>query len=330
MYNCSSNQSSMYVHSVPKSIQRILRAVRGKGAAMERELEMSEKKAPYTGADWRRWPAASLGSVVAAIHRDFDNPTFESRRLFAEALGTFLLVLVGAGGGTVNAVSHGAISLSARAAAPGLIVLAVILFMGAISGAHLNPAVSVAFAARGDFPWVRVPGYILSQLLGATLACLLLAALFGRVGMLGATEPGPGISDVQAVVIEIVLTAGLVSTILGTASRAQNLGPISAFGVGAYIILAGLWAAPISGASMNPARSFGPDLVLLDFRHFWVYLVGPLVGGLLAVGAAYLLRGQGGDQPAIEAAQGRLGTIFPIAREATGLAPKSQAKSSEP
>jgi aquaporin Z len=252
-----------------------------------------------------------LGSVREAINRDFANPAFESRRLFSEVLGTFLLVLAGAGADTINVVSHGAISLSARVTAPGLTVLAVILFMGAISGAHLNPAVSIAFAARGDFPWVRVPGYILAQLVGATLACLLLVALFGRVGMLGATEPGPGIGDGQALIIEMVLTTGLVSTILGTASKAQNLGPISAFGVGAYIILAGLWAAPISGASMNPARSFGPDLVLLNFSHFWVYVVGPIIGGLLAVVIAYILRGPGGDLPAIQAAQGRLEAILP-------------------
>ena len=163
-------------------------------------------------------------------------------------LGTFLLVLVAAGGETVNAVSHGQISRAAAVTAPGLMVLTVILFMGAISGAHLNPAVSIAFAARGDFPWRRVPGYLLAQAVGATLACLLLWALFGKVGLLGATEPGSGISDWQALVMEFVLTVGLVSTILGTASRAQNLGPSSAFGVGAYIILAG----------SGPALSVGP------------------------------------------------------------------------
>jgi len=245
-------------------------------------------------------------TAVEKISRDFADPALEWRRLFSEVLGTFLLVIVAAGGGVINAVSHGAISRTAAVTAPGLMVLAVILFMGAISGAHLNPAVSIAFAARGDFPWRRVPFYIIAQLVGAALACLLLAALFGRVGMLGATEPGPGISDGQAVIMEVVLTAGLVSTILGTSSKAQNLGPISAFGVGAYIILAGLWASPITGASMNPARSFGPDLVLLNFSHFWVYIVGPIVGGVLAVGIAYVLRGRGGDVSAIEAAQGRL------------------------
>ena len=106
--------------------------------------------------------------------------------------------------------------------------------------------------------------------------------------------------------MEFVLTAALVSVILGTASGAQNLGPLSAFGVGAYIILAGLWASPISGASMNPARSFGPDLVLWNFSHFWVYIVGPIAGALLAIGIAWILRGRGGDLSAILAAQGRL------------------------
>jgi aquaporin Z len=238
--------------------------------------------------------------------RNFDNPALEWRRLFSEVLGTFLLVLVAAGGGTINAVSNGQISRTAAVTAPGLMVLAVILFMGAISGAHLNPAVSIAFATRGDFPWLRVPGYIIAQLVGATLACLLLKALFGNAGMLGATEPSSGSSVWQALIMEFVLTAGLVSTILGTASRAQNLGPISAFGVGAYIILAGLWASPISGASMNPARSFGPDLVLWNFSNYWVYIVGPIAGGLLAVGIAYILRGRG---TAIEAAQGKLQEI---------------------
>jgi aquaporin Z len=241
--------------------------------------------------------------------RNFDDPSLEWRRLFSEILGTFLLVLVGAGGGVVNAVSNNAISRAAAVTAPGLMVLAIILFMGAISGAHLNPAVSIAFAARGNFPWLRVPGYIIAQLVGSTLAVLLLWGMLGKVGMLGATEPGPGISQWQAALMEFVLTAGLVSTILGTASKAQNLGPISAFGVGAYIILAGLWSSPISGASMNPARSFGPDLVLWNFSNYWVYIVGPIAGALVAVGIAYILRGRGGDVSGIAAAQGRLEEI---------------------
>jgi aquaporin Z len=245
--------------------------------------------------------------------RRFADPTREPRRLFAELLGTFLLVEAGAGAPVVNAFSHGSIGRGAAVTAPGLAVMAVILFMGAVSGAHLNPVVSVAFAARGDFPWRRVPGYVLVQLAGATLAVLFLDAMFGNVGMLGATVPGPGIDDGQALLMELVLSAGLVSTILGTASRSQNVGPLSAVAVGGYIVLAGLWSSPITGASMNPARSFGPALVLSDFAHYWVYAVGPVAGGLLAVGFAFILRGRGGERQSAAAAQGTLGQDPPPA-----------------
>ena len=233
----------------------------------------------------------------------------------------------------VNAVTGGQMSLAALVVAPGLMVMAIILFMGATSGAHLNPAVSIAFAARGDFPWRRVPGYILAQLLGGVLAALSLAALFGRVGTLGGTLPGPGISDLQSLAIEIILTVGLVSTILGTASRAQNIGTLAAIAVGGYIALAGLWAAPVSGASMNPARSIGPALVSGHFAHLWVYIVGPIVGGLLAVVVASILRGPGGDQPAIDAAQGRLKEILEQSRSTTrphGDAPNGGTTGNDP
>jgi aquaporin Z len=236
---------------------------------------------------------------------DFDDFGLEWRRLFSELLGTFFLVLVGAGGAVVMAKSNGAISRSTAVAAPGLMVMAIILFMGAISGAHLNPAVTLAFAARRDFPWKRVPGYIIIQLIGATLACLFLWAVLGKLGDLGATEPGAGTSDWKAMLIELILTVGLVSTILGTASRAQNVGTLSAVAVGGYIILAGFWSSPISGASMNPARSFGPDLANWDFSNYWVYIAGPIGGALIAVGFAFVLRGAG-DAGGRTAAQGVL------------------------
>ena len=226
---------------------------------------------------------------------DFDDPRHEWRRLFSELLGTFFLVLVGAGGAVVGAQSGGAISRATAVAAPGLMVMAIILFMGAVSGAHLNPAVSIAFATRGDFPWRRVPGYIIAQLLGATIACLILWAILGKIGELGATEPGAGVSDWEAMLFELLLTLGLVGTILGTASGAQNVGVFGALAVGGYIILAGFWSSPISGASMNPARSFGPDAANGDFSNYWVYIVGPLAGALIAVAFAWILRGPGGD-----------------------------------
>jgi aquaporin Z len=226
----------------------------------------------------------------------------EWRRLISELLGTFLLVLAAAGGGVVAALSHGAVTRSAEVTAPGLTVMAVILFMGKVSGAHLNPVVSLAFAMRQDFPWRRVPGYVVAQLMGAALACLFLWVVLGNHGGLGATEPGVGITGWQATLIEGILTMGLVSTILGTASGAQNVGSLSALAVGGYIVLAGLWASPISGASMNPARSFGPDLVTLAFANFWIYLVGPTAGAVLAVGLAHILRGPGGMDPTAAAA----------------------------
>ncbi len=235
----------------------------------------------------------------------FDDPSQEWRRLFSEVLGTFMLVLVAAGGGILH--GEGQIGLPAAVVAPGLMVMAIILFMGAVSGAHLNPAVSLAFALRRDFPWKRLPGYVLAQLIGATLACLFLDAVFGNVQHLGATLPGPGYADWQALLMEVVLTAVLVSVILGTASTAQNVGRVAALAVGGYIALAGLWAAPVSGTSMNPVRSFGPALVSGDFSSYWVYVLGPIAGACIAVGCAYVLRGGGGDPLAYAAASGTLG-----------------------
>jgi aquaporin Z len=261
-------------------------------------------------------PPVGLEAVPRAHHllmlefgdrRDFDDPRLEWRRLFSELLGTFMLVLAAAGGGIL--LGKGQISQAPAVVAPGLTVMAIILFMGAVSGAHLNPGVSIAFALRGDFPWKRVPGYILIQLLGATLACLFLLAVFGNVHHLGATLPGPGYVDWQALLMEIALTAGLVSVILGTASAAQNVGAIAALGVGGYIALAGLWAAPVSGVSMNPARSFGPALVSGDWSSYWVYVLGPLAGALIAVGFAYVLRGRGGDPVSRAAGSGALSPV---------------------
>jgi aquaporin Z len=239
---------------------------------------------------------------------DFWDNRYEGRRLFSELLGTFLLVLVAVGGGMVSARFGGnAVPYGAKVVAPALMVMAIILFMGTVSGAHLNPAVSIAFAARGDFPWKRVPAYIVAQFLGAILATLVLWAFLGKQGSAGLTLPGSGISTTSAMLWELVLTAGLVSVILGTASGAQQIGTLAALGVGAYIALAGLWGSPVSGASMNPARSLGPALVKGDWTSWWAYLVGPIAGGAIAVGIAYVLRGRGGGRSGVSAAQGTIG-----------------------
>ena len=249
-----------------------------------------------------------LDHEIAASLEDFHDPNQEWRRLFSELLGTFFLVLVAAGGGMMGQAFPNTISRAAAVAAPGMMVMAIILFMGKVSGAHLNPAVSIAFSLRGDFPWRRVPGYIVAQLIGATLAALFLHAVINVSASYGSNYPASGYSASDAFLMEAVLTLGLVSVILGTASGAQNVGILGAIGVGAYIALAGLWGSPISGASMNPARTFGPNLVATDFKSYWVYVAGPLVGAVLAVGAAWVLRGAGGGRAGSGAAQGGLFT----------------------
>ncbi len=239
---------------------------------------------------------------------DFQDPKQEWRRLFSELLGTFFLVLVAAGGGMMGQAFPDTISRTAAVVAPGLMVMGVILFMGKVSGAHLNPAVTVAFTLRGDFPWRRVPGYIVVQLIGASLAALFLHAVINVSATYGSNYPSASYSGGDAFLMEAVLTLGLVSVILGTASGAQSIGVFGALGVAGYIALAGLWGSPISGASMNPARTFGPDLVGTDFGSYWVYVAGPLVGAVLAVGVAWVLRGPGGGKAGSGAAQGDLFT----------------------
>jgi aquaporin Z len=251
----------------------------------------------------------SLLAADAPWVRDFNERRYEWRRVFAELFGTFFLVVVAAGAPTVSAAFGEAIGRGAAVTAPALMVMALILATGAVSGAHLNPVVTVGFALRGDFPWRRVPAYVLAQGAGAVLAALCLIAIVGHGGGLGATRPGPGVGAWRATAMEALLTLGLVTTILGTASGAQNVGSLSAIAVAGYIALAGLWASPLTGASMNPARSFGPALVSGDLRQFWVYLLGPTIGMACAVGAAWILRGRGGDEPARRAAQGALGTL---------------------
>src|SRR5579862_7099407 len=184
-------------------------------------------EADQTRSEIEEW----IQSTVIDPIEDFQNPRQEWRRLFSETFGTFLLVLVAAGGGMMSQAFPNTIGRSAAVVAPGVMVMAVILFMGRVSGAHLNPAVSIAFALRRDFPWRRVPGYIVVQLIGATLAALFLHAVINVSAMYGSNYPAHKFSDMAAFWMELILTMGLVSVVLGTASGAQNVGIIGAFGV---------------------------------------------------------------------------------------------------
>jgi aquaporin Z len=222
----------------------------------------------------------------------FDDPTKEWRRLFAESWGTFLLVAAAAGGAIAAQTSPDKVSYGMAVAAPGMMVMVAIYALGEVSGAHLNPAVTLAFAVRGNFPWGRVPAYILAQLAGGLAATGVLKFIFGLAGKLGATTPGHDISPVKALAVEILLTTGLVNTILATASGPRNVGPNAAIAVGGYIVLAGFWGGPLTGASMNPGRSLAPDLLRGDLHTTWIYGVGPLLGALLAVAFEWILKGQ--------------------------------------
>jgi len=253
-------------------------------------------------------PIAHYEQEIVDRVEDFKDPRQEWRRLISEALGTFFLVLAAAGGGMMGHAFPGVITHTDAVVAPALTVMAIILFMGKVSGAHLNPAVSIAFALRRDFPWQRVPGYVIVQLAGATLAALFLHAVVNVSATYGSNYVAASYSAGSAFWMEFILTVGLVSVILGTASGAQNVGLFGAFGVGGYIALAGLWGSPISGASMNPARTFGPDLVGGNFSHYFVYLAGPLAGAAVAVLIAFVLRGRGGGASGSGAGQGALFT----------------------
>src|SRR5271154_6726521 len=278
-------------------------------------LLRGERSLPMPTAPTTVTPSGSAQGLIARYEQeftdrfsDFNDPRQEWRRLFSELLGTFFLVLAAAGGGMMGHAFPGVISHQAAVVAPALTVMAIILFMGKVSGAHLNPAVSIAFALRRDFPWQRVPGYIVVQLIGATLAALFLRSVINVSATYGSNYPAHGYSNMAAFWMELILTMGLVSVILGTASGAQNVGIIGAFGVGGYIALAGLWGSPISGASMNPARTFGPDLVGKTFTGYWVYVAGPIAGAALAVVIAFVLCGPGGGKAGSAAAQGDIFT----------------------
>jgi MIP family channel proteins len=204
------------------------------------------------------------------------------RRAGAELVGTYVLVTAGCGAIVVN-TSTGALSHLGVAFTFGLIIMVMIAATGHLSGAHFNPAVSVAFALTRHFPWRDVPLYIGAQLLGAVGGALTLRALFGTVANLGATLPAG--SALQSLGLEILLTAVLMFVIISVATDTRAVGQLAALAIGATVALDALWGGPISGASMNPARSFGPALIAGVWQDHWVYWLGPLLGAALG---AYL------------------------------------------
>jgi aquaporin Z len=202
------------------------------------------------------------------------------RRFTSEFIGTFALVFAGTGAIIINDVSHGAITHAGIALTFGLIVLAMIYTLGDVSGAHLNPAVTLGFFAAGRMAGREVLPYISAQLLGATAASVTLRALFSEHPTLGATSPAG--STMQSFVLEIILTGLLMFVILSVSTGAKEKGITAGIAIGSVIALEAMFAGPISGASMNPARSWAPALVTMEFRHLWIYLIAPVLGAITA------------------------------------------------
>ena len=242
----------------------------------------------------------------------FEEDTLRQRplwiRLIIEFLGTFVLVTVAAGSGVINHYAGGGpISRTAAVIAPGAVVMAMIYAWGPLSGLHINPAVTFGFTARGVFPRKWVVPYWVVQFAGAICAALFLQLMFGDVSVGGnypITMPG---GEWKSLVMETVLTAILVSVILNTATGGRSIGHNAAIAVGSTVALLGLFASPISGASMNPARTLGPDIVGNNYTGWWVYIAGPVIGAAIAVVIIMAVRGlpnkdereaaEGGDLP---------------------------------
>jgi aquaporin NIP len=212
------------------------------------------------------------------------------RTLAAEFVGTFALVFAGTGAIVINDVSGGAITHVGVALTFGLIVSAMIYALGDVSGAHLNPAVTLAFTVAGRFKAARVLPYIGAQLAGAFAASLLLRALFESHSTLGATLPAG--SAMQSAILEFVLTLLLMFTILGVSRGASEKGLFAGAAIGGVVALEALFAGPICGASMNPARSLAPALVSAQTQHLWIYIAAPVAGALAAVPLSAFIHGK--------------------------------------
>jgi MIP family channel proteins len=211
-----------------------------------------------------------------------------NKKYLAEALGTFFLVFAGTGSIIINHLTQGSVTQVGIGLTFGLVVLVLIYAIGPISGAHFNPAVTIAFVISRYFPKSEALAYIISQLLGAITASLVLLLLFGNISHLGATVPIG--SEGQSLVLEFLLTFLLMFVIMSVSTGSKEVGQMAGLAVGLTVGLEAIFAGPISGASMNPARSFGPALIGLYFPHHWVYWVGPILGATLGALAYKSLR----------------------------------------
>lgn len=210
------------------------------------------------------------------------------KNYLAEIIGTFILVAFGTGVVVVDQQTDANVTLVGVALVWGLVVYAVISAIGDISGAHINPSVTVTLWASGRFPGSQVAPYIVCQLIGAVLGSVMVRLLFPDAESLGGTAPSGGL--MQSFLAEVLLTFLLLFVVLNVSEGAKEKGITAGIAIGGVITLEVLVGGPISGASMNPARSFGPALVGGDWTAYWIYVAGPILGGLIAAPLAILLR----------------------------------------
>ena len=206
-----------------------------------------------------------------------------SKKAFAELLGTFIMVFCGCGAMTVNEITGGAITHVGVAITWGLVVMAMIYAFGHISGAHLNPAITIGFAVAKKFKWKDVPLYLTAQTMGAFLAILVLWLLFPESSSFGHTYPAEGFAPYKAFIFELFLTFFLMLVILNVSIGSKEIGSMAAIAVGGVILLEAMFAGPMTKASMNPARSLAPAFVSGNLEHLWLYLTAPIIGAILAV-----------------------------------------------
>lgn len=205
------------------------------------------------------------------------------KKYYAEVVATFIMIFCGCGAMTVNEITNGSIGHAGVAATWGLIVMAMIYAFGDISGAHMNPAVTVGFAVAKKFSWKEVPKYALSQAIGAFLACGMLWFLFPESDTLGSSFPADGFAAYKAFIMELLLTYFLMIVVLHVSTGSKEIGTMAAIAIGGVILLEAMFAGPMTKASMNPIRSLAPGLVSGNLQDLWLYLTAPFAGAALAV-----------------------------------------------
>ncbi|WP_298556371.1 aquaporin [uncultured Algibacter sp.] len=212
------------------------------------------------------------------------------KQYISETIGTFAMIFCGCGAMTINEITGGSISHAGVAATWGLIVMAMIYAFGEISGAHFNPAVTIAFAFAKKFNWNKVPKYILAQAIGAIFAAFLLWFLFPESQFLGETTPAEGFPPYKAAILEFLLTFFLMVVVINVSTGSKETGTMAGIAVGGIILLEAMFAGPMTKASMNPIRSIAPALFTSNFQYLWLYITAPILGAIAAVSSCKLVK----------------------------------------